>query len=164
MMRLLNLEKLARLTILAAAVALAALTLSSARASAAEARPWLCRDKPVFSSDGAMEYQANVHSGRAWQIFFMQFEPNAAHDGFDIVSSRVLRSGAPLSGRLGAGRYYVVIMYRQGGSWICPGTARETEGQKPGVVSDLCFAEDGPTCKATLTIKPDHSLAAPAGQ
>jgi hypothetical protein len=151
------------LILIASIAAAIAVSLYAAPAAAAEARPWLCRDKPVFSSDHAMAYEASVESGREWQIFFMQFEPNAAHDGFDIVSSRVLRGGAPMRGKLAAGRYFVVIMYRaSGGYWVCPGTARENAAGKTGVVSDLCFAEDGPTCHATLTVKPDQGAAGTA--
>jgi hypothetical protein len=153
--------KLSRLTLVAAMVALFTVSFGPAGASAAEPRPWLCRDKPVFSYDRAMEYVATARPGRQWQIFFMQFEPNAAHDGFDIVSARDLGiRGLPLTGKLAAGRYFVVIMYRaQGGYWVCPGTARENATQKLGVVSDLCFAESGPTCRATLTVKPDQTTA-----
>ena len=77
------------------AAAIAALTAASA--SAQEARPWLCRDKPVFSYNHAMEYQVTALPGRQWRMFFMQYSPDAAHDGFDIVDTR------PVSSRWRAG-------------------------------------------------------------
>ncbi len=158
--------KLSRLMLGAAMAAVMMVSFGAAGVSAEEPRPWLCRDKPVFSYDRAMEYQVTARPGRQWQIFFMQFSPNAAHDGFDIVSARDLGiRGLPLSGKLAAGRYYVVVMYRaQGGYWVCPGTARENVQQKLGIVSDLCFAENGPTCRVSLTVKPDHTLAGSSGQ
>ena len=61
-------------------------------ALAEEARPWLCRDKPVFSYDRSMEYVATARPGREWRMFFMQYSPDAAHDGFDIVNSRAISS------------------------------------------------------------------------
>jgi hypothetical protein len=156
-------SKLSRMTLAAAMAAVLTVTFFAERTSAAEPRPWLCRDKPVFSYDRAMEYQVTARPGRQWQIFFMQFSPNAAHDGFDIVSARDLGiRGLPLGGKLAAGRYYVVVMYRaQGGYWVCPGTARENAPPKLRIVSDLCFAEDGPSCRVSLTVKPDHTLAGP---
>ncbi len=153
--------KFAKLVALAAAGAIIAVNANASWA--AEARPWLCRDKPVFSSDHAMEYQVTARPGRQWRIFFMQFEANSAHDGFEVTNSRELPSrGEALTGRLDPGRYFTVALYRSGsGSWICPGYAHDDHNPKPGELSNLCYAEDGPPCLVNLTVKPDHSLAQP---
>lgn len=126
--------------------------LSSRVALAEEARPWLCRDKPVFSYDHAMEYQATAQPGRQWRIFFMQYSPDAAHDGFDIVNSREIGSrGEPATGSLAAGRYYAVALYRGSGShWICPDYTHDD--RKVGEVSNLCYGEDGPPCLVNLKV------------
>ena len=153
--------KFAKFVVLAAAGAIIAVGADAAWA--AEARPWLCRDKPVFSSDRAMEYQVTARPGRQWRIFFMQFSPNAAHDGFDITNSRELPSrGEALTGRLDPGRYFTVALYHSGsGAWICPGYAHDDHNPKLGELSNLCYAEDGPPCLVNLTVKPDHNLAQP---
>ncbi|HZC45043.1 MAG TPA: hypothetical protein VE243_01135, partial [Candidatus Acidoferrum sp.] len=75
---------LARFLWIAAAIAIAL----PRPALAEEGRPWLCRDKPVFSYDRSMEYQVTARPGRQWRIFFMRYSPDAAHDGFDIVNTR----------------------------------------------------------------------------
>src|SRR5260370_42415745 len=83
-------------------------------AIAEEARPWLCRDKPVFSYDHAMAYQATAQPGLQWRIFFMQYSPDAAHHGFDIVNSRYLGSrGDPLTANLPSGRCLPVRVHRR---------------------------------------------------
>ncbi|MGB8413529.1 MAG: hypothetical protein WCE23_11975 [Candidatus Binatus sp.] len=137
--------------------------LISRPAFAAQPRPWLCRDKPVFSSDRAMEYQVTARPGRDWRIFFMQYSPDAAHDGFDIVNSRVLSSrGDPAAGSLAAGRYFAVALYRgSGGHWICPGYTHDDRDSKLGELSNLCYGEDGPPCLVKLQVKPDHHLTHP---
>ena len=56
-------------------------TVAAMPARAAEARPWLCRSKPVFSSDSAMSYRVVNHGGSRWELLLMQFEPGSAHDG-----------------------------------------------------------------------------------
>jgi hypothetical protein len=143
------------------AAAIAALVATSAFAQ--EARPWLCRDKPVFSFEHSMEYQATATSGRQWRIFFMQFSPDAAHDGFDIVNSREISShGDPVSGNLTAGRYFAVALYRQGGHWICPDYTHDDRDPKLGEVSNLCYGEDGPPCLVKLKVTPEHTPSAPA--
>jgi hypothetical protein len=146
------------------AMAGAILIAGADAALAAEARPWLCRDKPVFSYDRSMEYQVTAQPGRQWRIFFMQFSPDAAHDGFEITNSRELPSrGDPLTGRLDPGRYFTVALYRSGsGSWTCPGYAHDDHNSKLGELSKLCYGEDGPPCLVNLTVKPDHNLAQPA--
>ncbi len=125
-----------------------------------EARPWLCRDKPVFSYDRSMEYQVTARPGRQWRIFFMQYSPDAAHDGFDIVNSReVLSRGDPVAGNLAPGRYFAVALYREGGHWICPDYTHDDRNPKLGEVSNLCYGEDGPPCLVKLLVKADHHLA-----
>ena len=85
--------------------------LLSRAASAEEPRPWLCRDKPVFSYDHPMQYEATARSGRQWRIFFMLYSPDSAHDGFDIVKSQEIGSrGDPQTGSLNAGRYFAVAL------------------------------------------------------
>ena len=145
-------------------VIVGALALGFARpALAQEARPWLCRDKPVFSYEHAMEYRATALPGRQWRMFFMQYSPDAAHDGFDIVNSREISSrGDPVSGNLTAGRYFAVALYRQGGHWICPDYTHDDRDPKLGEVSNLCYGEDGPPCLVKLQVKPDHHLAMPS--
>jgi hypothetical protein len=129
-------------------------------AFADEPRPWLCRDKPVFSYDRSMEYQVTARPGRQWRIFFMLYSPDAAHDGFDIVNSREISSrGDPIGGNLAAGRYFAVALYREGGHWICPDYTHDDRNPKLGEVSNLCYGEDGPPCLVKLQVKPDHHLA-----
>jgi|HubBroStandDraft_1064217.scaffolds.fasta_scaffold111733_1 hypothetical protein len=142
-----------------------AIVMTAGIALAAEPRPWLCRDKPVFSYDRGMEYEASARPGRQWQLFFMQFDPSGGHDGFTIVSQRDLGiRGEPLTGQLAAGRYFAVALYRaEGGYWVCPATARDSGAPKLGTVTGLCFSEGGPGCRVTLAVKPDHTLV-PAGR
>jgi hypothetical protein len=139
---------------IAIAILTASFSMFSSRAALAEeARPWLCRDKPVFSDDHPMEYQATALPGRQWRIFFMQYSPDAAHDGFDIVNSREVGSrGDPAAGSLPAGRYFAVALYRGVGShWICPDFTHDD--RKLGEVSNLCYGEDGPPCLVNLKVK-----------
>jgi hypothetical protein len=151
--------KLARFLWIAAAIAIA---LSSA-ALAEEGRPWLCRDKPVFSYDRSMEYQVTARPGRQWRIFFMKYSPDAAHDGFDIVNSREVGGrGDPVAGSLTAGRYFAVALYREGSHWICPDYTHDDRNPKLGEVSNLCYGDGGPPCLVKLQVKPDHRLAAPS--
>ena len=129
-------------------------------AFADEPRPWLCRDKPVFSYDRSMEYQVTARPGRQWRIFFMLYSPDAAHDGFDIVNSREVSSrGDPIGGNLAAGRYFAVALYREGGHWICPDYTHDDRDPKLGEVSNLCYGDGGPPCLVKLQVKPDHHLA-----
>jgi hypothetical protein len=140
-------------------IAASIVALVAGSAFAQEARPWLCRDKPVFSYDHAMEYQATALSGRQWRIFFMQFSPDAAHDGFDIVDSRAIGMGS--AGNLAPGRYFAVALYRQGGHWICPDYTHDDRDPKLGEVSNLCYGEGGPPCLVKLKVKPAQQQAAP---
>jgi len=130
--------------------------LLSRAAMAEEARPWLCRDKPVFSYDHAMEYQATARPGRQWRIFFMLYSPDSAHDGFDIVKSQEIGSrGDSQMGSLNAGRYFAVALYRGSGShWICPDYTHDNRNPSLGEVSNLCYGEDGPPCLVNLKVKP----------
>lgn len=126
----------------------AAMMVSAAHA--AEPRPWLCRDKPVFSADKPMLYEVGGHAGRAWQIFFMQFEPGATHDGFEIVSAH--RLAAKTSGKLSAGRYFVVAMHLAGGHWVCHESAETSHPS--GTVARICFSQDeSNSCRVDLTVK-----------
>jgi hypothetical protein len=145
-------------------IAAALATVVAGTAFAQEARPWLCRDKPVFSYDRSMEYQVTARPGRQWRMFFMQYSPDAAHDGFDIINSRELSSrGDPVAGNLASGRYFAVALYRgAGGHWICPGYTHDDRDPKLGQVSNLCYGEDGPPCLVKLEVKPDHHLAMPS--
>ncbi len=129
-------------------------------AYAAEARPWLCRSKPVFSSDSAMNYQVVNQGGSRWELLLMQFEPGSAHDGYEVVASQELPASAGRAGgTLAPGRYFAVAMYRGGGGrWICPGYAEDRE-RPAGAVSRICYDEDSPGCPVTLTVL----SAAPAG-
>jgi hypothetical protein len=117
---------------------------------AGEPRPWLCRDKPVFSDSHPMQYQVSAKRG-VWQIFFMQFQINAAHDGFSILESREL-TRTPQSGTLPSGQYYAVALYEKGGAWIC--SYGEESSRAPGDIKNLCYGpEDDPSCPATLLVR-----------
>ena len=132
-----------------------AVPLLGTPAHAAEARPWLCRTKPVFSSDSAMKYQVLNQGGARWELLLMQFELGSAHDGYEIVSSQELPAGTGhASGMLAPGRYFAVAMYRgEGGRWICPGYAEDRD-RPAGAVSRICYDEDSPGCPVALTVLP----------
>jgi hypothetical protein len=143
-------------------IAAAIATLAAGSASAQEARPWLCRDKPVFSYNRAMEYQLTALPGRQWRMFFMQYSPDAAHDGFDIVDSRLISSrGDPVSGNLATGQYFAVALYREGGHWICPDYTHDDRNSRLGEVSNLCYGDDGPPCLVKLRVMPVQHPATP---
>jgi hypothetical protein len=150
-------------TILSALMLAATLAMPAATpALADQARPWLCRDKPVFSSSRAMKFEATARPGRQWKIFFMQYAPDAAHDGFDIINSHELSAGESMTGRLEAGRYFAVALYRgAAGHWICPDYAHDDRTAKSGAVSNLCYGADGPPCLVNLNVMSDQNLAAP---
>ncbi len=127
--------------------------IAATSAYAGEARPWLCRDKPVFSSQQPMTY--DLVMGRAWRLFVMQFSPGGSNDGFDIV--KTVESGDSSNGHLAAGRYFAVALRNSNGNWICPGDARD-ESRPTGVISNLCFAADeGDGCAVKLTVRPEAS-------
>jgi hypothetical protein len=122
-------------------------------AHAADARPWLCRSKPVFSSESAMSYRIVNHGGSRWELLLMQFEPGSAHDGYEVVASKELPAGAgQAGGTLAPGRYFAVAMYSGGGGrWICPGYA-EDKDRPAGAVSRICYDEESAGCPVTLTV------------
>ena len=130
-----------------------------APAMAVEPRPWLCRDKPVFSSSKPMSYEATSRGGR-WMMTFMRFDPTGGHDGFTVVSARAL-SGR-VEGALEPGQWYAVALYRSGGHWICPGNARATDRPAPGVISDLCYGEETGSCPVRLSVRASTDSAPPA--
>lgn len=118
---------------------------------AAEPRPWLCRDKPVFSSGSPMTYSAANPGGGTWVLTFMRFNLGGGHDGFTVISSPKVTGR--IDGKLESGQWYAVALYRSGNHWICPANASENDRPAPGVVSDLCYGEDPGACTVTLTVK-----------
>jgi hypothetical protein len=127
--------------------------VGASSAHAAEARPWLCRTKPVFSANSAMTYRVVNHGTSRWELLLMQFEPESAHDGFEVVASQELPAGSGQAGTLEPGRYFAVAMYRgEGGHWICPGYA-ENRDRPTGAVSRICYDEESPGCPVTLTVQ-----------
>jgi hypothetical protein len=126
--------------------------------SAAEPRPWLCRDKPVFSSEKPMAYEAANRGSARWLLTFMHFDPAGGHDGFTVIATRAV-SGR-IEGRLEAGQWYTVALYREGAHWICPGSAGGSDQPARGVISNLCFGEDPGACPLELTVRPADSSAA----
>ena len=91
----------------------------------------------------------------------MQYSPDAAHDGFDIVNSSAIGSRAP-TGNLTAGQYFAVALYREGGHWICPDYTHDDHNPRLGEVSNLCYGDGGPPCLVKLLVNitaasPRHS-------
>jgi hypothetical protein len=126
--------------------------LLSWHAFAMEARPWLCRAKPVFSSNKPMMYQAVNHSAERWLLTFMRFDPSGlGHDGFTVSSTKDVASST--DGTLDAGQWYAVALYRSGSHWICPGNARESDEPSPGVISNLCYGRDLGECTVKLMVR-----------
>ncbi len=148
-------------------VALSALCLAfESGAAVAEPRPWLCRDKPVFSSDKPMRYEVKGRGKRHWRMFFMQFVPGGPHDGFSIIASDDVKAGgSEVRGELGSGQFFAVPLYLGvSGHWLCPREAREVnEARGPGVISSLCYSdeESGP-CRVALTISRPAGVASSA--
>ena len=135
-----------------------ALTITGlgSRGLAAEARPWLCRAKPVFSSDKPMTYQAINRGAGGWLLTFMRFDPSGlGHDGFTVASTQDVSTRT--EGRLDAGQWYAVALYRSGGHWICPGNAGESGQPSPGVISTLCYGRDSGECTVKLTVRSQSS-------
>lgn len=139
-----------RITLFIAGLA-ATIALAATRASAGEARPWLCRDKPVFSYNTGMRYEATSGRGGEWKVFFMAFDPGGGHDGFEIVRTADLSAGSA-SGPLESGRYFAVALYRQGGNWICPGYAHDSGHPMAGQLNNICYGKEGPPCQVSLVI------------
>jgi hypothetical protein len=122
------------------------------QAFGAEARPWLCRAKPVFSSDKPMSYEAINRDGGRWLMTFMRFDPSGlGHDGFTVSSAKDVAAHA--QGTLDAGQWYAVALYRSSGHWICPGNAAESDEPVPGVVSSLCYGQNEGECTVKLTVR-----------
>lgn len=144
-------------------IGLSLLALAASTAKAAEPRPWLCRDKPVFSSDQPMSYEVDARKGRQWRVFLMQFSPGGTHDGFDIVKTiDPPRKGGTASGHLAPGRYFAVALYHNAsGYWICPGYAHEQDTGLLGIISSLCFSDSDSGCPLKLTLKPEGRSNAP---
>lgn len=134
------------------------LALLSAVAVAAEPRPWLCRDKPVFSSNGPMTYDAGMRGGGHWVITFMRFDPSGGHDGFTVFESRDV-SGS-VTGALERGQWYAVGMYREDGRWVCAGPAQENHKFVAGIVRDLCYGAAEGGCDVKMTVRERASDAA----
>jgi hypothetical protein len=126
---------------------------AASQAFAAEARPWLCRTKPVFSSDKRMAYEAQNRGGGRWLMTFMRFDPSGlGHDGFTVFSAQDIASHT--NGTLDPGQWYAVALYRAGGHWICPGNAGESDHPAPGVVNDLCYGREPGECAVKLIVRP----------
>ncbi len=120
-------------------------------ANASEARPWLCRDKPVFSTSGAARMDLAGHGSRRWQVFLMQFDPSGGHDGFTVTDSYDVGPGRQRSANVGAGRFFAVAMYDSGGRWICSATA--SDQRTPGTLASLCYSTSGGSCDVNLTVR-----------
>jgi hypothetical protein len=134
-----------RIALLTSALAIAMASV----AQGAEPRPWLCRDKPVFSSQQPMRYQITMTSRSRWQLFLMQFTPGGGNDGFDVTKT----IGRGATGQIPAGRYFGVALRNSGGNWICPSEVSEkpTHG---GTITDLCFATDEGECSVEFVVTP----------
>jgi len=129
---------------------------AAALAYGAEARPWLCRAKPVFSSNRPMIYEATNRGGGSWLMTFMRFDTSGlGHDGFTVSSTKDI-SGRT-EGRLDSGQWYALALYRSGGHWICPGNAEESDEPGSGVISSLCYGRDPGECTVKLTVRPQSS-------
>jgi hypothetical protein len=150
-----------------AAIVTAIILLSLNAASpvcAAQARPWLCRDKPVFSSDHPMRFQVARREGR-WRLMLMSFDPMGGHDGYTIVESLDLSSADPSGrGQLASGRYFAVAQYLEGGEWICPGYAQKSATYNPDEVASICYGQESADCAVKLTVSPSTAgTGNPAG-
>jgi len=129
---------------------------TTSAAHAAEPRPWLCRDKPVFSSQQPMSYQLSTNSRSQWRLFLMQFTPGGGNDGFDIAKTA---SGSS-SGHLPAGRYFAIALHDVRGNWVCPAEVDE-QPRSAGTISHLCFAAQDGDCNVKLIVTPDATNATP---
>lgn len=126
--------------------------IAAGAASAAEPRPWLCRDKPVFSTSGPSQMDLSSHDSRHWQVFLMQFDPSGGHDGFSITNNYDLGPGVRHAGEaLIQGRYFAVALYGSGGHWICAGPA--SDQRTPGTIASLCYSPEGGSCDVSLDVK-----------
>ena len=123
-------------------------------AQGADPRPWLCRDKPVFSSREEVQYRVSSQGGTRWQMFFMQYDPNGPHDGYSIINSAQVPAGGSRDGYLQAGHYFAVPLFSRGGHWICPEYSHDESFGKSGVVAEICYAAEEPPCTVKLSVKP----------
>ncbi len=135
--------------------------VAAAPARAVEPRPWLCRDKPVFSSDQPMTYDASLRGGGRWVMIFMRFDPSGGHDGFTVFDTRDVTGR--VTGSLERGQWYGVGMYREGSHWICSAQAEESDQVVAGVVRDYCYGRTAGSCEVKLTVRENKSGAATAG-
>jgi hypothetical protein len=134
------------------AIVIVATIGAGSRALGAEARPWLCRVKPVFSSDKPMTYEATNRGGGRWLMTFMRFDQSGlGHDGFTVASAQEVT--AHVNGTLDSGQWYAVALFRSGGHWICPGNAAENDEPAPGMVSDLCYGRNLGECTVKLMVR-----------
>jgi hypothetical protein len=131
----------------------------AASARAVEPRPWLCRDKPVFSSNQPMSYDASLRGGGHWVMIFMRFDPSGGHDGFTVYDTRDVTGR--VTGTLERGQWYGVGMYREGSHWICSAQADENDQVVPGVVRDYCYGRTAGSCDVELIVRENKSGAAP---
>lgn len=145
--------------VLGAAVLMLAAAAPVARAL--EPRPWLCRDKPVFSSGQPMTYDASLRGGGHWVMIFMRFDPSGGHDGFTVFDTRDV-SGR-VRGSLARGQWYGVGMYREGSHWICSAQADENDQVVAGVVRDYCYGRTAGSCDVELVVHENKGGAAAGG-
>jgi len=118
---------------------------------AAQPRPWLCRQIPVFSGTRPMTWRATKRGVGSWLMIFMRYDPASGHDGFTIVSTHGVKGRA--EGALDAGQWYAVAQYNSAGHWICPGNASESHDSAAGTISSLCYGEDEDACDVKLVVK-----------
>jgi hypothetical protein len=142
-----------------AMVATVVMLVAASPARAVEPRPWLCRDKPVFSSDKAMTYDASMRGSGHWVMIFMRFDASGGHDGFTVFDTREVNG--QISGPLEPGQWYAVGMYREDGHWICAAQAEEKHQFVAGIVRDYCYGEVDGSCDVKLTVRESGSGAAP---
>jgi len=141
--------RLLLLSLICAVALVSAIAIDAALAAAP--RPWLCRDKPVFSTSGPSRLDLTRNDSRHWQVFLMQFDPSGGHDGFTITNTYDLGSGARHAGEaLTQGRFFAVALYNSGGHWICAGPARDE--RSPGTIASICYGAGG-SCDVSLSVK-----------
>ncbi|HXR24149.1 MAG TPA: hypothetical protein VN742_02230 [Candidatus Binataceae bacterium] len=146
-----NVTRLRRLIVFLLAPLLVGLLCARA-ARAAEPRPWLCRQIPVFSGPKTMTWRATKHGAGHWIMTFMHYDPAGGHDGFTVVATSEV-NGGQADGTLDAGQYYAVALYRSGEHWICPANASESHDSAAGAISNLCYGEDEGSCDVKLEVR-----------
>ncbi|MGH7905220.1 MAG: hypothetical protein ACREP6_01185 [Candidatus Binataceae bacterium] len=155
-----SVDAAARAGAIAIVIIVAMLLARSSIAWARPARPWLCRDKPVFSSHSVMRYRAVFRGARNWRLMFMTFQIGAPNDGFTIVESHDLgRARTKIGGQLAAGQYFAVAQYARGGEWICPDTVHDNDRPSPGDISNICYGGPSSNCAVRLSVRPAASPA-----